>query len=180
MSVTLTCWIRSAASAGLASMLVAALTGCSAGGDASGTGNAVPTSSSLSAPPGAGSGARVVLRFGNRVAAATLADTSQAQHLAEMLPLAVRLKDVWGQTKSGRLPRQLAVDGATPIHNPTQGGIYFWPQSEVIAVYYDDLGQTVPAPGLVRLGVVDTGLDCLAEAGDEFTVRIELAAVTEP
>jgi hypothetical protein len=44
--------------------------------------------------------------------------------------------------------------------------------------YYDDLGQTVPDPGLVRLGVVDSGLDYLADAGRRFTVRVDLAAAT--
>ena len=53
-----------------------------------------------------------------------------------------------------------------------------WPRSGVIAVYYDDLGQTVPDPGLVRLGVVDAGLDNLADAGRQFTVRIDQAPAT--
>jgi hypothetical protein len=44
--------------------------------------------------------------------------------------------------------------------------------------YYDDLGQTVPDPGLVRLGVVDAGLDNLANAGRQFTVRIDQAPAT--
>ncbi|MFD0475299.1 hypothetical protein ACFQ0B_48970 [Nonomuraea thailandensis] len=42
----------------------------------------------------------------------------------------------------------------------------------MIAVYYDDLGQAVPDPGLIRLGVITTGLDRLAEAGDRITVRV--------
>ncbi|MGW5157944.1 hypothetical protein ACWEPN_20915 [Nonomuraea wenchangensis] len=48
----------------------------------------------------------------------------------------------------------------------------------MIAVYYDDLGQTVPDPGLVRLGVVVAGLDDLSRAGSRLTVRIERAAAT--
>ena len=35
-----------------------------------------------------------------------------------------------------------------------------------MAVFYDDLGQTVPPPGLVRLGAVDGGLDAIAAAGN--------------
>jgi hypothetical protein len=45
----------------------------------------------------------------------------------------------------------------------------------VIAVYYDELGQAVPDPGLVRLGVVDAGLDSLADAGRQFTAWIDQA-----
>jgi hypothetical protein len=41
---------------------------------------------------------------------------------------------------------------------------------------HDDLGQRVPAPGLVRLGVIDSGLCGIAAAGNHVTVRIELGA----
>ena len=54
------------------------------------------------------------------------------------------------------------------------GGIYYWPDTATLAVYYDDLGQSVPPPGLIRLGTVDTGVvDEIAEAGGLFTVRID-------
>ncbi|GIF74639.1 cyclophilin-like fold protein [Asanoa siamensis] len=123
--------------------------------------------------PAAPSGAGVVLRFDGQTVTAALADTPAAQEFTAMLPLTVRLRDVWGQAKSGRLPHTLAVEGAAPIHDPTPGEIYFWPSTEVLAIYYADLGQTVPAPGLVRLGVVNAGLDQLAGAGRQVTVRIE-------
>ncbi|GAA3263170.1 hypothetical protein GCM10020216_105630 [Nonomuraea helvata] len=58
----------------------------------------------------------------------------------------------------------------------TPGDIYFWSPSGVIAIYYDDLGQAVPDPGLIRLGVVKAGLESLADAGDQVTVRIDPAA----
>ena len=44
---------------------------------------------------------------------------------------------------------------------------------EAIAIYYAGLGQSVPAPGLIRL---DAGLDDLADAGRHLTIRIEPAA----
>lgn len=120
----------------------------------------------------------MVLRFGDHAVTATLIDTPPARQFAAMLPLTLQLKDVWGQAKSGPLPHLLTAEGTTPIHDPTPGEIYFWPQTEVIAIYYDDLGQAVPAPGLVRLGVVDAGLDSLAHAGRQVTVRIDLVAAT--
>jgi hypothetical protein len=83
-----------------------------------------------------------------------------------------------GAGKVGPLPGVLTAEGTVPIHDPVPGNIYFWPTTEVIAIYYDDLGQAVPDPGLVRLGVIDTGLDSLANAGSRVTLRIELAAVT--
>ena len=57
---------------------------------------------------------------------------------------------------------------------PLPGGIYYWPDTGTLAVYYDDLGQSVPPPGLIRLGTVDTGVvDQIAEAGGLFAVRID-------
>jgi hypothetical protein len=153
--------------------LVAVLAGCSVA-----AGPGVTGARSLSAVPSGAVGVPVVLRFADRTVEATLTDTPASRQLAAMLPLTVQLKDVWGQAKSGRLPRPLAVEGATPVHDPTPGGIYTWPLTEVVAVYYDDLGLAVPAPGLVRIGDVDTGLDGLACAGDEVAVRIDLASGT--
>ena len=40
------------------------------------------------------------------------------------------------------------------------------------------LGQTVPAPGMVRLGVLDSGLEEIASAGNRFTVSINVADPT--
>ncbi|WP_433519911.1 cyclophilin-like fold protein [Nonomuraea sp. CA-143628] len=121
----------------------------------------------------------VVLRFGDHAVAATLTDTPPSRQFTAMLPMTVRLTDAWGQAKAGRLPRALTAEGGTPVHVPAPGGIYFWPPSGVIAIYYDDLGQAVPDPGLIRLGAVEAGLDRLADAGDRVTVRIESAATTD-
>jgi hypothetical protein len=121
---------------------------------------------------------RVELRSGDRIATATLVDTREARQFAAMLPASVDLKDVWAQAKSGRLPHTITVEGSASVHDPVAGGIYFWPTTEVIAVYYADLGQTVPDPGLTHLGTLDTGLDDLADAGRQLTIRIEPAAAT--
>jgi hypothetical protein len=173
MTTTVATWTRRAAAL-LSATVTVVLAGCST--LAGGTG--VTGSTSSSATPSVTAGVPVVLRFNGRIATAMLTDTPESQQLTAMLPVVVELKDVWGQAKSGRLPHPLTVEGATPVHDPVPGDIYFWPLSDVIAVYYDDLGQTVPDPGLVRLGVVDTGLDSLSNAGRRITVRIDLAAET--
>ena len=57
----------------------------------------------------------------------------------------------------------------------TVGQLGYWPPSATVAVVHEDLGQRVPAPGLVRLGVIDSGLSDLAASRNRVTVRIELA-----
>jgi len=44
-----------------------------------------------------------------------------------------------------------------------------------LPLFYDDLGQSIPDPGLVRLGVLDSGLDAIDSAGNRFTVQLDLA-----
>ncbi|MEU6782788.1 cyclophilin-like fold protein [Nonomuraea angiospora] len=166
-AVTAAAWTRCLAHALLATVLA----GCT-----------LPANSHITRPLSTAasvtSGMAMLLRFGDQTVTVALADTPPSRQFAAMLPLTLQLTDAWGQAKAGRLPRVLTAQGGTPVHDPTPGEVYFWPPSGVIAVYYDDLGQEVPDPGLVRLGVVNTGLDKLAAAGKQVTVQIEPAAAT--
>ncbi len=116
-----------------------------------------------------------MLRFGNETAAATLAGTPAAREFAAMLPLELDLRDPMGQAKSGPLPRPLDVNGTDQVFDPAVGQIYYSAPSSTFAIFYADLGQSIPNPGLVRLGAVDTDLDRIAQAGNRLTVRIDLA-----
>ncbi|WP_344492161.1 cyclophilin-like fold protein [Nonomuraea monospora] len=119
-------------------------------------------------PQAAGTvGTALVLRVGGDTG------TPSSRQFAAMLPLTLRLTDAWGQAKVGRLPHAITARDGAPVHDPAPGEVYLWPSNGTIAVYYDDLGQTVPGPGLVRLGVVDAGLDRLASARGQVTVRFE-------
>lgn len=185
MTSTFRWWIRGraagaprAAGAILASAMLTILTGCSMG---SATTHSVAATSAPSSPAvsqSAAQGQEVVLRLGDQAVAATLANSAASRKLAAMLPLTLKISDAWGQAKTGRLPHPVPVGGAARTLEPTPGGIYYWPGNATLAMYYDDLGQSVPSPGLIRLGVVDTGLEQIADAGDGATVRIE--RVREP
>ena len=179
MTTTVTARIRRrAAVAVLTAAAVAVVTGCSTGSDAAETLGAGRASSSPSVPVSVTSGLPVVLRFGDHAIPATLADTAAATELAAMLPLRLTLSDAWRQAKSGQLPYPLRAQGTEGTLRPVPGGIYYWPDTAALAVYYDDLGQSVPPPGLTRLGAVDTGLDEIAGAGRQITVHIERVAGT--
>jgi hypothetical protein len=106
---------------------------------------------------------------------ATLTDSAASRELAEMLPATLELDDAWGQAKTVRLPHPLPTEGAARVMRPVVGGVYYWPGTQTLAVYYDDLGHRVPPPGLVPLGVVDTGVDAIVDAG-QVTVHLESAA----
>ncbi len=159
----------------VAASLAAMLTACSAAGRSSST---IPAASTVASASGRSSDAtRVVLRVGNDLATATLDSAPAAREFAAMLPLSLTLHDPMGQAKSGRLPYR--IDAAQRVNDPELAGIYYWPPTGDIAIFYDDLGQSVPPPGMVRLGSVDRGLDKIASAGNKFTVWINVADPTE-
>jgi hypothetical protein len=165
----------------VAAALAAVLTSCSASSGGPGPTTAVDQTQSSQARSSGDSAysSRLDLRVGNELATATLDSTQAARAFAAMLPLRLTLHDPMGQAKSGKLPDRLETSGARRIHDPAAAGIYYWPPTGDIAIFYDDLGQSVPPPGMVRLGSVDRGLDKIASAGNHFTVWINVADPAE-
>lgn len=170
---------RWAGAVAAAASLVSVLVGCSLASSAADLDTSMPPTATPSLPvtptPSSTSSVRVVLRFGDETAAATLADTPAAREFAAMLPLELDLRDPMGQAKSGQMPWPLDVGGVEPVFDPAVGQIYYSAPSATFAILYADLGQSIPDPGLVRLGAVDDGMDRIADAGNRFTVRIYLA-----
>lgn len=118
---------------------------------------------------------RIALVVGDDVATATLADTPAAREFAATLPLTIDTEDRFGQAATGQLPHGLRSGDDDPVVDPAPGGLYYWAEDRSIAVVTTDLGPSVPAPGLVRLGAVDAGLDVLASAGNHFRMTIRPA-----
>jgi hypothetical protein len=117
--------------------------------------------------------ARIRLRIGSDVATATLEDSAPARALAAMLPTTIDMRDLLGREKTGRLPRQLSIDGATREFDYQVGEVAYWPPGNDLVVFYADDGQAIPQPGLVRLGSIDTGLEAIAAAGNDFELTVE-------
>jgi hypothetical protein len=92
-----------------------------------------------------------------------------------MLPVSVDMDDPFGQAKTGPLPRALEVEDATRSRRYAAGDLSYWSPSGKLAIVYDALGQSVPPPGLVRLGTVEVGLNAIASAGNRFTMTIRPA-----
>jgi hypothetical protein len=156
--------------------LVTVLAGCSTDSPTASINTTAPSPSTAVSPASASTGSvRIVLRFGDEFATATLSDTPAAREFAAMLPLRLKLHDPMGQAKSGPLPRPIDATGGERVFDPAVGEIYYSAPSSTFATFYDDLGQSIPDPGLVRLGTVDTMTDRIAAAGSRLTVQIYLA-----
>ncbi|MFI7068392.1 cyclophilin-like fold protein [Kribbella sp. NPDC050124] len=118
---------------------------------------------------------RVTMLFDGHAVEAGLVDGRAARDLAAMLPVTLDLTDTWGQAKSGPLTHPISTANSPRTLKPTAGGIYYWPETATLAVYYDDLCQTVPPPGLIQLGtLVDP--TAISQVGRRTTVRMDWAA----
>ncbi len=136
-------------------------------GDAPGPTDAAP---STTAAPQEGT-VQVRLSIGDREAIGTLHDNPAARDLVSLLPLTVPMSDLLGREKPGPLPRALTGE-VEPVFTYRVGQIGYWPPGRDIFVVYDGDGLQVPSPGLVPLGTVDSGLDVVATAGDDFDMTI--------
>jgi hypothetical protein len=190
MPVSTTIGSRARREAGVsvfAASLVAWLAGSTVGGTAEGVLSATPHSGSVdtgapASSPVSGSTDRdghtvriALVVDGDDIATATLADTPAGRAFAATLPITLDMEDRFGQAKIGSLPEKLPHGGPSRVFEPAAGHIYYWPLDDTVAVVTADLGPSIPAPGLVALGAVDTGLDALHSAGNRFEMTIEPA-----
>jgi hypothetical protein len=100
-------------------------------------------------------------------------NSAPARDLAAMLPTTIDMRDLLGREKTGRLPRQLNIDGTTREFDYQVGELAYWSPGNDLVIFYADDGQAIPQPGLVRLGTIDTGLEVIAAAGNDFELTVE-------
>lgn len=117
---------------------------------------------------------RIRLTVGGQVATAILEDNPTARNFASLLPVTVRMHDLFGREKPGPLPRALANGGPAEFSYDV-GDISYWAPSRDVAIFYADDGQRIPNPGLIPLARIDTALEAIAQAGNAFTLTIEHA-----
>jgi hypothetical protein len=168
LAVSLVAWLAGSTVAG-----TTAVFGETSPGAGADRGSSAPPSAVVSADGDEGA-VRIALVIGDEVATATLADSPAAREFAAALPVTIDAEDRFGQATTGRLPDELAYGGADGVVDPAAGHIYYWPPDGTIAVVTTDLGPSIPAPGLVPLGVVDAGLDALGSAGNRFDMTFQL------
>jgi hypothetical protein len=131
------------------------------------------TSSVEETSDGGNTTVRIRFRIGDADATATLHDNETARDFASLLPLTVDMGDLFGREKPGQLPRALAEGGEHQFAYQV-GDVAYWPPAHDLALFYADDGQrTIPSPGIVVLGTINSGLNEIASAGDDFQMTIE-------
>jgi hypothetical protein len=116
---------------------------------------------------------RIRIRTRTRTLTATVARNATARDFVSLLPLTLRMSDLFGREKAGPLPRALAR-GGRPRHTYSVGDIIYWSPGPDVAVYYRRGGSAIPDPGIVLLAKLDSGARAFNVPG---TVRVRFERV---
>ena len=117
---------------------------------------------------------KIRLKLGGATATATLLDSRASRDFWSLLPLTLKMNDLFRREKYGRLPRPISEEGKR-THSYEIGDIAYWPPSSDLAVYYRHDGETIPEPGIIVLGRIDSGVETFAFSGSRIvtTERVE-------
>jgi len=118
---------------------------------------------------------RIRLTAGTIVLDATLDDNATARDFASLLPLRLQMDDLLKREKYGQLPRSLTA-GGKPRSSYEVATIVYWSPGPDIAIFYDHDGQSIPAPGIVVLGEITSGVEAFKEYDGTVEVTIEAVA----
>jgi hypothetical protein len=84
--------------------------------------------------------------------------TDAARDLAAMLPLSIRMRDHLRREKTGPVPRALS-EPSVGSETYESGDLGYWRPGGNFVIFYKHDGLTVPSPGIVLLGKVDSSAD---------------------
>lgn len=116
---------------------------------------------------------KVRLRIKDTVLTATLMDRKTAQDFVSLLPMTLTMNDLFRREKYGHLPRQLS-EGGERTHSYEVGELVYWSPGPDVAIFYRHDRQSIPDPGIIVIGKIDSGVEALNVDGP-VKVMIELA-----
>jgi hypothetical protein len=116
---------------------------------------------------------RVKIRVQGKEAAATLIDSPTTRDFISLLPLTLKMNDLFGREKYGHLPRSISKEGKR-THTYEVGDIVYWSPGPDVAIFYRQDGERIPDPGIIVIGKIESVAEILDVPG-ALTVTIERA-----
>lgn len=116
---------------------------------------------------------KVTLRVKDNVLTASLIDNPTTRGFIALLPLTVKMNDLFGREKYGPLPKTISQDGRRSKTYEI-GNIGYWSPGNEIAIFYKNDGKQIPAPGIILIGKMESGEEAFNVPGS-VEVTIELS-----
>ena len=107
---------------------------------------------------------KINIKIGDKILTATLADNATARDFLSVLPLNVKMEDLFGREKYGDLPKALSED-ATRQNRYEVGDVAYWSPNHQLAVYYHQDGESIPSPGIIAIAKMDAGTEAFNVPG---------------
>jgi len=104
------------------------------------------------------------LTVNGKAITATLIDSETTRDFVSLLPLTLTMNDLFGREKFGRLPRAISEAGKR-TRTYEVGDVIYWSPGPDVAVYYRHDRQSIPAPGIIGIGKIDSGVEALNVPG---------------
>ncbi len=114
---------------------------------------------------------KIEVSFDKHVFTATLFDNPSARDLLSMLPFDGKIEDYSTNEKIIYLPRKLTEKESRPFGDEAIGDLCYYAPWGNLVLYYAGYRY---APGLIRLGRLDDGIEPLLTRG-EFPASVRLA-----
>lgn len=102
---------------------------------------------------------QIKLSFGENILIGKLNDSRPSRDLLELLPLTLRLTDLFGVEKYSLLPAKLS-DSGQEMHLFEVGDIAYWSPGPGIAIFYRQ-HQAMVDSGLYLIGRIESGIQLL-------------------
>jgi quinol monooxygenase YgiN len=123
----------------------------------------------------ANSDGRLRIAVGDKTVEAMLADSDAARDFASPLPITLGMNGLYRREKFATLLRGLSEEGKW-INDYCVGTIGYWPPGPDVAIFYRQDGERIPAPGLIVLGKIKSGIEAFVVSGAK-TITIKRAKV---
>ena len=82
------------------------------------------------------------------------------------------MNDLFGREKFAHLPRAIS-EGGKRTRTYQVGDVVYWSPGPDVAIYYRHDGSSIPSPGIIVMGKIDSGIEALNVPGS-VKVTIEL------
>ena len=104
------------------------------------------------------------LTINGKAMAATLIDSGTTHDFISLLPLTLTMNDLFGREKFGHLPRSIS-EGGKRTRTYEVGQVIYWSPGPDVAIFYRHGGQSIPSPGIIVIGKIDSGVETLDVPG---------------
>jgi quercetin dioxygenase-like cupin family protein len=107
---------------------------------------------------------KILLRVEDKILSATLIDSKTTRDFVSLLPVTLMMNDLFRREKFAHLPRAISEEGKW-THTYEIGDVAYWSPRPDVAIFYRHDGQEIPAPGIIVIGRIDSGVETLNVAG---------------